>query len=80
MSSLRSINIAFFVALLASALVLGPALAHLFELPNKIGLSRDDYFIVQKPIVAGTSSLGCCSYRSRRWWRRRTSHGSSDAC
>jgi hypothetical protein len=48
MSSLRSINIAFFVALLASALVLGPALAHLFELPNKIGLSRDDYFIVQK--------------------------------
>ncbi|MBI2740406.1 MAG: DUF1772 domain-containing protein [Rhodospirillales bacterium] len=44
----RSANIAFFVALLASALVLGPALAHLFELPNKIGLSRDEYFIVQK--------------------------------
>ena len=44
----RSANIAFFVALLASALVLGPALAHLFELPNKIGLPRDEYFIVQK--------------------------------
>jgi hypothetical protein len=48
MSSLRSTNVAFFVALLASALVLGPALAHLFELPNKIDLSRDDYFIAQK--------------------------------
>lgn len=39
---------AFFVALLASALLLGPALAHAFELPNKIGLPRDEYFIVQK--------------------------------
>ncbi|SEO73181.1 hypothetical protein SAMN02990966_02758 [Rhodospirillales bacterium URHD0017] len=39
---------AFFVALLASALLLGPALAHAFELPNKLGLSRDEYFIVQK--------------------------------
>jgi hypothetical protein len=48
MSSLRGANIAFFVASLASALVLGPALAHLFELPNKIGLPRDEYFIVQK--------------------------------
>jgi hypothetical protein len=48
MSSSRGNNIAFFVALLASALVLGPALAHLFELPNKIGLPRDEYFIVQK--------------------------------
>jgi len=41
-------NFAFFVALLASALLLGPALAHAFELPNKIGLSREEYFIVQK--------------------------------
>ena len=41
-------NFAFFVALLASALVLGPALAHLLELPNKIDLPRDEYFIVQK--------------------------------
>ena len=38
----------FFVALLASALLLGPALAHAFELPNKIGLPREEYFIVQK--------------------------------
>ncbi len=38
----------FFVALLASALLLGPALAHAFELLNKIGLPREEYFIVQK--------------------------------
>jgi hypothetical protein len=57
MSSLRSTNIVFFVALLASALVLGPALAHLFELPNKIDLPRDEYFIVQKA-YRGWSQLG----------------------
>jgi hypothetical protein len=57
MSSPRSVNIAFFVALLASALLLGPTLAHLFELPNKIGLPRDEYFIVQKA-YRGWSQLG----------------------
>lgn len=41
-------NIAFFIALLATALALGAALAHALELPNKIALSRDDYFVVQK--------------------------------
>jgi hypothetical protein len=46
--SARASNVVFFVALLASALVLGPALAHLLELPNKIDLPRDEYFIVQK--------------------------------
>jgi hypothetical protein len=57
MSSLRIAKIAFFVALLASALVLGPALAHLFELPSKIGLSRDEYFVVQKA-YRGWSQFG----------------------
>lgn len=57
MTSSRGANIAFFVALLASALVLGPALAHLFELPNKIGLPRDEYFVVQKA-YRGWSRLG----------------------
>lgn len=38
----------FFVALLATALALGGALAHAFELLNKIDLSREEYFIVQK--------------------------------
>lgn len=41
-------SIAFFVALMATALALGGALAHAFELPNKIGLSREHYFIVQR--------------------------------
>jgi hypothetical protein len=36
-----------FVALLSTALAMGAALAHALELPNKIGLSRDDYFTVQ---------------------------------
>jgi hypothetical protein len=36
-----------FVALLATALALAGALAHAFELPNKIDLPRDEYFIVQ---------------------------------
>jgi hypothetical protein len=41
-------DIAFFIALLATALALGGALAHAFEFPNKIGMSRGDYFIVQR--------------------------------
>lgn len=36
------------MALLASAVLLGPALAHAFELPNKIRLPREEYFIVQQ--------------------------------
>jgi hypothetical protein len=52
----RASSVAFFVALLASALMLGPALAHLFELPNKIILPRDEYFIVQR-IYRGWNSL-----------------------
>jgi hypothetical protein len=44
----RASSIAFFVALLASVLLLGPALAHAFELPAKIRLPRDEYFVVQQ--------------------------------
>ncbi len=40
-------TVVFFVALMSTALALGGALAHLFELPNKIGLPRDAYFTVQ---------------------------------
>lgn len=47
----------FFVALLATALALGGALAHLLELPNKIGLAEADYFTVQQ-IYRGWSQLG----------------------
>jgi hypothetical protein len=37
-----------FFSLLFAALALAPALAHLLELPNKLGLSRNDYLIVQQ--------------------------------
>src|SRR5262245_21402541 len=43
----RYCDTVMFVALLSTALALGGALAHLLELPNKIGLPRDDYFTVQ---------------------------------
>jgi hypothetical protein len=46
-----------FLALLFAALALGPALAHLLELPNKIGLSRDEYLTVQQ-IYRGWALLG----------------------
>jgi hypothetical protein len=49
-------TLAFFLALLATAVALGGALAHLFELPNKIGLPRDAYFTVQS-IYRGWSRL-----------------------
>lgn len=45
---------AHFVALLATALALGPALAHLLELSAKIAMARDGYFTVQR-IYAGWS-------------------------
>ena len=47
----------FFVALLSTALALGAALAHALELPNKIGMTRDQYFIVQQA-YRGWSLLG----------------------
>jgi len=49
-------DIAFFVALFATSLALGAALAHALELANKIGMTRDDYFIVQR-IYAGWNQL-----------------------
>ncbi len=46
-----------FFSLLFVALALVPALAHLLELPNKIGLSRDEYLLVQQ-IYRGWNLLG----------------------
>jgi hypothetical protein len=43
-----SYDIIFFIALLATALALGAALAHALELPNKINLPERQYFIVQQ--------------------------------
>ena len=51
------LNAARFFSLLFAALALGPALAHLLELPNKIHLSRDDYLTVQQ-IYRGWALLG----------------------
>ncbi|WP_244470822.1 DUF1772 domain-containing protein [Microvirga massiliensis] len=41
-------DVVFFIALLSTAIALGGALAHLFELPNKIYLRREEYFVVQQ--------------------------------
>jgi hypothetical protein len=51
------ITAARFLSLVLVALALGPALAHLLELPNKIGLSRDEYLVVQQ-IYRGWALLG----------------------
>ncbi len=52
-----AINAARFCSLLFVALALAPSAAHLLELPNKIGLSRDDYLTVQQ-IYRGWALLG----------------------
>jgi hypothetical protein len=49
-------DIALFVAIIATALALGGALAHAYELPNKIDLGREDYFAVQR-IYSGWNRL-----------------------
>jgi hypothetical protein len=41
------LQIVRFLAIILTALALVPAGAHLFELPNKIGLPQEHYFIVQ---------------------------------
>jgi hypothetical protein len=46
-----------FLSAMLTALVLGAGLAHLFSLPNKIRLPRDEYRVVQQ-IYAGWSLLG----------------------
>lgn len=48
---------AYLAAFLFTALALGPSLAHLLELLNKISLSREQYFIVQG-IYSGWALLG----------------------
>ncbi|HXG92965.1 MAG TPA: DUF1772 domain-containing protein [Blastocatellia bacterium] len=46
-----------FFSLLFTALVFAPSMAHLLELPNKLGLTRDEYFTVQQ-IYYGWALLG----------------------
>jgi hypothetical protein len=51
------LKIAQFLALTLTALALVPSGAHLFELPNKVNLAADQYFIVQN-IYRGWSLFG----------------------
>ena len=55
--SVRLKQSVYFIAFLFSALALGPALAHLFALPNKIGLPEAQYFIAQG-VYRGWALLG----------------------
>jgi len=50
-------DILFFLAILATLLSLAPGLAHVFELPRKLALSREAYFAVQQ-IYAGWELFG----------------------
>src|SRR6185312_9632168 len=50
-------DILFFAAIAATLISLAPALAHLFELPRKMTLSRDAYFTVQQ-IYSGWALFG----------------------
>jgi hypothetical protein len=43
----RLYDAVFFVALVATGFAFGAALAHALELPNKLSLSRETYFVVQ---------------------------------
>jgi hypothetical protein len=52
-----------FLAVVLTALALVPAGAHLFALPNKIGLPKDAYFTVQQ-IYAGWALLGVVLFGS----------------
>lgn len=52
-----SIKTIYFIALFFVAVALGPTLAHLLELPNKINLARDEYLTVQQ-IYRGWALLG----------------------
>jgi hypothetical protein len=52
-----ALRLAQFLAIVLIALALVPAGAHLFELPNKIGLAAHDYFVVQS-IYRGWALFG----------------------
>lgn len=49
-------DVTLFVALLATALAFGAALAHALELPNKMAMTREDYFVAQQ-IYSGWNQL-----------------------
>lgn len=48
LASPRPSSVAFFVAILVSAFVLGSMLPHAFALRDRIALPRDEYFLIQQ--------------------------------
>lgn len=52
-----ALTLARFCSMLFAVLALAPGMAHLFALPNKIGMARNDYLTVQR-IYRGWSLLG----------------------
>jgi uncharacterized membrane protein len=52
-----ALRVVQFFAVVLTALALVPAGAHLFELPNKISLSQEEYFVVQS-IYRGWALFG----------------------
>lgn len=51
------VELAWFVTLLATALAMAAAIAHALALPNKMGMTQDDYFAAQLA-YRGWSNLG----------------------
>ncbi|MFC0010515.1 hypothetical protein [Devosia nitrariae] len=43
----RAAGIFYFVAMMGTGIALGGALAHLLEMPNKLGMDRSDYLATQ---------------------------------
>ena len=62
------LRVAQFVAIVLTALALVPAGAHLSELPNKIGLDQEAYFVVQS-IYRGWALFGIALFGAlaRTW-------------
>ena len=52
-----TLNVLRFASVMLTAVAMAAGFAHLLELPNKIGLSREDYLRVQK-IYRGWALLG----------------------
>jgi hypothetical protein len=60
-----ALKVVQFFAVILTALALVPAGAHFFELPNKIELAQDHYFIVQN-IYRGWALFGIVVVPARR--------------
>ena len=72
----RRVDPILLVAILATALSLGPALAHLMEMPAKLTLDREAYFVVQDIYrgwnrIAAVLAIQLGAYLAALWrWRR----------